>query len=84
MVRKDKLMNETLTFGSSYLDYSSERGVPWYVRTSKISESGVMGDPTKATAEKGRKMWQIMIAHLVEFVEEVKKSKLEDLYQRRY
>lgn len=84
VVRKDKLMNETLTFGSSYLDYSSDRGVPWYVRTSKISESGVMGDPTKATAEKGRKMWQIMIAHLVEFVEEVKKSKLKDLYQRKY
>jgi len=84
VVRMDKLLNETLTFGSSYLDYSSERGVPWYVRTSKISDSGVMGDPTKATAEKGRKMWQIMIAHLVEFVEEVKKSKLEDLYQKRY
>jgi creatinine amidohydrolase len=43
-----------------------------------------MGDPTKATAEKGKKMWQIMIAHLVEFVEEIKKSKLEDLYQKRY
>jgi creatinine amidohydrolase/Fe(II)-dependent formamide hydrolase-like protein len=84
VVRKDKMKNETLSFGSSYLDYSSERGVPWYVRTSKISESGVMGDPTKASAEKGRKMWQIMIAHLVEFVEEIKKSKLEVLYQRKY
>jgi creatinine amidohydrolase len=84
VVRKDKMISEAISFGSSYLDYSSERGVPWYVRTRKISESGIMGDPTKATPEKGRKMWQIMIAHLVEFVEEVKKSKLEDLYQRRY
>ncbi len=84
VVRMDKMAAEPINFGSSYLDYTSERGVPWYVRTQKISGSGVMGDPTKATAEKGRKMWQIMIAHLVEFVEEVKKSKVEDLYQRRY
>lgn len=84
VVRKDKMIAQTLEFGSTYLDYSSDRGVPWYVRTHKISESGVMGDPTKASAEKGRRMWQIMIAHLVKFVEEVKKSKLEDLYQKKY
>jgi creatinine amidohydrolase/Fe(II)-dependent formamide hydrolase-like protein len=43
-----------------------------------------MGNPTRATGEKGKKFWEIMIAHLVRFVEEVKKSKLEDLYQRKY
>ncbi|GJM32441.1 MAG: hypothetical protein DHS20C18_14420 [Saprospiraceae bacterium] len=84
MVQMDKAANATLRFGSDYLDFSSERGVAWYVRTKKISESGVMGDPTKATAEKGRKMWEIMIAHMVKFIEEIKRSKLEDLYQRRY
>jgi creatinine amidohydrolase len=84
VVRTDKMIAETMHFGSAYLDYTSDSGVPWYVRTRKISNSGVMGDPTKATAEKGKKMWQIMIAHLVEFVEEIKKSKLEDLYQKRY
>jgi creatinine amidohydrolase/Fe(II)-dependent formamide hydrolase-like protein len=84
VVRTDKMVAETMNFGSAYLDYTSDSGVPWYVRTRKISNSGVMGDPTKATAEKGKKMWQIMIAHLVEFVEEIKKSRLEDLYQRRY
>lgn len=84
VVQMDKAVNETLKFGSSYLDYSSERGVSWYVRTDKISDSGVMGDATKATAEKGKKMWDIMTTHLVKFVEEIKKSKLEDLYQKRY
>lgn len=84
VVQMDKAVNETLFFGSKYLDYTSERGVAWYVRTKKISASGVMGDPTKATEEKGRKMWEIMVAHLVKFVEEIKKSKLEDLYQKRY
>jgi creatinine amidohydrolase/Fe(II)-dependent formamide hydrolase-like protein len=43
-----------------------------------------MGNPTLATREKGNKLWEIMIAHLVRFVEEVKKSKVEDLYQRKY
>ncbi|KPL17469.1 MAG: creatininase [Bacteroides sp. SM1_62] len=84
VVRMDKAVNETLKFGSSYLDYTSERGVAWYVRTKFLSESGIMGDPTKASSEKGKKCWEIMIAHLVKFVEEVKKSKLEDLYQRKY
>jgi creatinine amidohydrolase len=43
-----------------------------------------MGDPTKATAEKGKKMWEIMIGHLVAFVEAIKDMDLEEIYQRRY
>ena len=84
LVRMDRALNETMKFGSSYLDYTSERGVAWYVRTKKLSRSGIMGDPTRASIEKGRKIWEIMIAHLVRFVEEIKKSRLEDLYQRKY
>ena len=37
-------------FSSRYLDFTSLRGVPWHAHTSKISRTGVMGDPTKATA----------------------------------
>jgi creatinine amidohydrolase/Fe(II)-dependent formamide hydrolase-like protein len=84
LVKMDKAVTETMNFGSKYLDFSSERGVPWYVRTKIISESGVMGDPSRASAEKGNKFWKIMIAHLVRFVEEVKRSRMEDLYQRKY
>jgi creatinine amidohydrolase len=84
VVKMEKAINETLNFGSNYLNYTSDRGVAWYVHTKKISNSGVMGDPTKATEEKGKKMWEIMIAHMVKFVEEIKRSKLEDLYQKRY
>jgi creatinine amidohydrolase/Fe(II)-dependent formamide hydrolase-like protein/7-cyano-7-deazaguanine synthase in queuosine biosynthesis len=84
VVQMEKAVNETLDFGSSYLDYTSGRGVAWYVRTSILSESGILGNPTKADSAKGKKYWEIMIAHLVKFVEEVKKSKLEDLYQRKY
>lgn len=81
VVRMEKSVNETLKFRSSYLDFTSERGVAWYVRTKFLSDSGIMGDPTKADGEKEGKFWKIMIAHLVKFVEEVKRSKIEDLYQ---
>jgi creatinine amidohydrolase/Fe(II)-dependent formamide hydrolase-like protein len=84
LVKMDKAKDSTLSFGSVYLDFSSSRGVSWYVRTKKITETGVMGNPTLASAKKGKKMWKIMIAHLVKFVEEIKSSDLEDLYQKRY
>jgi creatinine amidohydrolase len=66
------------------LDFSSKNHVPWYVQTEKISVDGTMGDPTKATAEKGKKMWEIMIGHLVAFVEAIKGMDLDEIYQRRY
>ncbi|MFW5820253.1 MAG: creatininase family protein [Bacteroidota bacterium] len=84
LVKMDKARNSTLNFGSVYLDFSSSRGVSWYVRTKKISQSGTMGNPTLASESKGKKMWKIMIAHLVKFVEELKNSDLDDLYQRKY
>lgn len=84
LVHMEEAVNETLNFGSRYMDFTSERGVPWYARTKKLSHTGIMGDPTKATAEKGKKMWDIMTAHLVKFVNEIKESNLEDLYQKRY
>jgi hypothetical protein len=43
-----------------------------------------MGDPTKATVEKGQKMWEIMIAHLTAFVEDLKNLTPDEIYQMRY
>jgi len=71
-------------FSSHYLDFSHKRSVEWYTRTARISTSGVMGDPSKASMEKGRRIWTIMIANLVEFVEDLKDMTLEEIYQRRY
>lgn len=84
LVDMDQAKDTTIKFGSQYLDFSSTRGVSWYVRTKKISESGILGNPTLATVEKGQKMWEIMIAQMVKFVEELKNSDLEELYQKRY
>ena len=54
----------------------------WYGRTAKISSSGVMGDPTKATREKGERIWEIMIRNLVEFVEQLKNMTLDEIHHR--
>jgi creatinine amidohydrolase/Fe(II)-dependent formamide hydrolase-like protein len=72
------------SFSSRYLNFTSKRSVSWYAYTEKISESGVMGDPTRASAEKGQKMWSIMIAHLVAFVEDLKSMSLDEIFQKRY
>ena len=71
-------------FSSRFLDFASERSVDWYARTQKLSESGVLGDPSKASAEKGEKIWRVSIDHLVELVEHLKALSLEEIYERRY
>jgi creatinine amidohydrolase/Fe(II)-dependent formamide hydrolase-like protein len=71
-------------FTSRYLNFTSRRRVNWYAHTAKISPEGVLGDPTKASREKGQKIWDLMIEHLVRFVEDVKGLSLDEIYQKRY
>ena len=70
-------------FSSQYLDFSSEYGVEWFAHTSRISPSGVLGDPTKASVEKGRAMMEAMIVHLIRFVEGLKPLSLAEIHERR-
>jgi len=72
------------SFSSRYLDFTTKRSVEWYARTAKISPSGVLGDPSRASAEKGDRIWKVMIANLVELVEELKGMTLDEIYERRY
>ncbi len=72
------------SFSSRYLDFTAKRSVEWYARTARISPSGVLGDPCRASAEKGARFWEIMIANLVELVEELKGMTLDEIYERRY
>jgi creatinine amidohydrolase/Fe(II)-dependent formamide hydrolase-like protein len=83
-VRLDRLQMAVPEFTSRYLDFSSKRGVAWYAHTHKISASGVMGDPTKATVEKGEKMWSMIIGHLINFVDQLKTMTLSEIYQKKY
>jgi creatinine amidohydrolase/Fe(II)-dependent formamide hydrolase-like protein len=84
LVLMDQVKKQIPKFSSRYLDFTSKRGVSWYAYTRKISTSGVMGDPTKASAAKGEKIWEIMIAHLVSFVEDLKRLTLEEIHHRNY
>jgi creatinine amidohydrolase len=45
---------------------------PW----SALSESGVMGDPTKASAEKGRKLLDAAANGIVELIDELRARKI--------
>jgi creatinine amidohydrolase/Fe(II)-dependent formamide hydrolase-like protein/7-cyano-7-deazaguanine synthase in queuosine biosynthesis len=70
-------------FSSQYLDFSSRHSIEWYAHTGKLSKSGVLGDPTKASREKGEKYWQVMIDHLVRFIEQIKGMSLAEIHERR-
>ncbi len=84
LVKMDKVKDMTIQFSNRYLDFTSKYSVPWYAHTDKLSANGVLGDPTKANVEKGKKIWQIMIAHLVTLAEELKRLSLEEIYQKKF
>lgn len=84
LVDMDKAVDGTLDFNNHFLDFTSERGVSWYAHTERLSKSGVMGNATLATVEKGVKMWEIMIRRMAEFVETIKNTPTDDLYQNKY
>ncbi|MBU1637014.1 creatininase family protein, partial [bacterium] len=80
LVKMDRAKKFIPNFSSQYLNFSEKRSIGWYARTEKITPSGVFGDPTVATREKGEKMWEIMIQRLVELVESLKGMTLDDIY----
>ncbi|HUV08230.1 MAG TPA: creatininase family protein [Spirochaetia bacterium] len=84
LVQMEKAQKFVPRFSSRYLNFGSRRSVEWYAKTSKISSSGVLGDPTKASAEKGRAMWEVMIGNLLELVEHLKSLSLDEIYQKKY
>ncbi len=84
MVRSNKIKKFVPRFSSRYLDFTSKRSVGWYAHTSKISPSGVMGDPNLGSREKGERMWKVMIENLTAFVEELQRLSLDEIYQKRY
>ncbi len=49
--------------------------VSWSFRTRELSETGVIGDPTKASKEKGEKAWNLAIERLADLLIELDKMK---------
>ncbi|MGB3564172.1 MAG: creatininase family protein [Thermoanaerobaculia bacterium] len=82
LVKMEKASRSVPKFSSRYLDFTSKYSVGWYARTAHISKTGVFGDPTKATREKGEAMWQSSISHLVALVEHLKELTLAEIYQQ--
>jgi creatinine amidohydrolase len=58
-----------------YMDWSDGplKLMPWW---SSFSETGVQGEPTKATPEKGKRLFDAAVAELVGFVGELRKTPL--------
>ncbi len=48
----------------------------WSFRTKEISDVGVIGDPTKASKEKGEKAWKLAIDRLAELLTELDRMNL--------
>ena len=84
LVRIEKARKFIPRFSSRYLNFTSKRSIEWYAQVVKISPNGVLGDPTKASAEKGREIWNVMIKNLTELVESLKTLSLDEIYQKRY
>jgi creatinine amidohydrolase/Fe(II)-dependent formamide hydrolase-like protein len=83
LVRIDRMRRSVPSFASRYLDFTERNSVEWYGRTAGFSESGVLGDPTRASREKGEKLWAIMIHHMVAFLEDLKRLRLDELRHHR-
>jgi creatinine amidohydrolase/Fe(II)-dependent formamide hydrolase-like protein len=84
LVKMDLAPESVPLFSSKYLNLTSNRSVIWHAYTKSVTSTGVIGDATKATAEKGLKIWKIMIAHLVALVEDLKIMSLDEIFQRKY
>ncbi len=84
LVDMDKAVDDTLDLDNEFLDFTSDRGVSWYVHTKRLSKSGIMGNASLATREKGEKIWEIMIRRMTEFVETIKNTPADELFQNKY
>ena len=82
-VRKDKIKSEiakTNKMGSDFIwtDLFSKGPVGLIEWTSQYSETGVMGEAEKATAEKGKLVFEEASKNLAAFVEEYHARKIDE------
>ena len=74
-VMKERIAKPQITFPKSkYIKIGLKEAGPkvsWAFRTKEISSTGVIGDPTKASKEKGEKAWKLAIERLAELLKEL-------------
>ncbi len=62
--------------GSSGVTFKNQEYIVVPMEHHEYSESGVVGNPFRATAEKGEKLFERFASYLADFLEEVKKIKV--------
>ena len=75
LVRLDKAVTELPSFPNPFLRFGlgveGDRIDYYTFRTREITRSGVIGDPSKASAEKGRRILEAYVQNLVEFIKQL-------------
>ncbi|MBS7250580.1 MAG: creatininase family protein [Candidatus Freyarchaeota archaeon] len=68
LVRREKITEDIVKYVPQ-LDPQSKSPLPNGWKTINYSQSGVIGDPTKATPEKGKKIFEALIRKMSEILE---------------
>ncbi|MBS7615707.1 creatininase family protein [Candidatus Bathyarchaeota archaeon] len=69
-IRKPKLTLPKLKYAKIGLKEAGPK-VSWAFMTREISDTGVIGDPTKASREKGEKAWRLAIERLADLLKQL-------------
>ncbi len=67
LVRREKITDEIVKYVTP-LDPQSERQLPDGWKTINYSKSGVIGDPRKATPQKGEKIFKALIREIIKSI----------------
>ncbi len=70
---KEKPHKFTEESGYKYLKLAGSKGIEFSWLIDDISDSGVIGDPTKATPEIGKEVLKVLIENVYEVLREIKK-----------
>ncbi len=77
LVKMKKAVKDISWPKSEYTYYEFIDGpVSLYPYWSTLSKTGIMGDPTKATASKGRRIMQVAVEEMVKIVRDFRKRKI--------
>jgi creatinine amidohydrolase len=79
LVQMDKAEKDMPVQKSEYFYWDLERPSPVFFQEffSRYSRTGTLGDPTKATTEKGRRFVEAVVANLVRVIRELSARKIE-------
>ncbi len=68
MVRKERIPQVEVKYPSPYLEFTSPQRVSWRFDVRELSRQGVLGNPAKASKEKGERLWHAMVEALADLI----------------